>query len=181
MKKSKKITQKRLKELLHYDPDTGIFKWKVQISNRIKIGDIAGCINQQNYIKIRIDGKIYASHRLVWLYMEGYFPENDIDHINQIKTDNRWKNLREISPQCNARNCGLYKNNKSKIKGVYWANTIKKWKVQIKIKQKTKYLGIYDNLDEAVCVRLAVEQCLNWEGCDNNSPAYQYVQKMINQ
>jgi hypothetical protein len=179
MKKSKKLTQKRLKELLHYNPETGIFIWKInRQGNKVK-GNEAGWIDKDGYKIIRIDYKNYRTHRLAWFYKKGYFPENEIDHINRIKTDNRWKNLREISRQCNSRNSGNYITNTSGIKGVYWDTNHDKWIAQLWLNNKLKRLGGYKNFDNAVCARLAAEQCLNWGGCDNNSPAYNYVQKML--
>jgi hypothetical protein len=174
----KKLTQKRLKELLRYDPATGIFRWKISNSNRIKIGNITGCITKYGYLEIVIDKKNYKSHRLAFLYMNGYFPENDIDHINRLKTDNRWINLREVSRQCNIRNSNNYRTNTSGIKGVSWHNPSNKWMSYIYINNKRKNLGYYKSFDNAVCARLAGEQCLDWAGCDSNSLAYQYIKKI---
>lgn len=179
MKKSEKLTQARLKELLHYDPEIGIFTRKITVANNAKKGDIVGCLSQRGYLATGIDGIKYYLHRLAWLYVYGYFPEHGIDHINRIKTDNRICNLREVTQQCNLRNCKMPKTNTSGVKGVSWNKYTNKWVVQITINNKNKTLGSHKTFAEAVCVRLAVEQCLNWGGCDDNSPAYQYVQKML--
>jgi Fe-S oxidoreductase len=77
------------------------------------------------------------------------------------------------------RNTGNHKNNISGVKGVWWNKNRKRWNAYIFVNTKLKYLGAYKNFDEAVCTRLAIEQCLNWDGCDSNSPAYQYVQKIL--
>lgn len=172
------ISAKELKELLHYDSDTGIFTWKVSNGNRINIGDVSGSISKiDGYIRIKINGKMYLAHRLAWLYEYGYFPENDLDHKDRIKHHNWIKNLRETSDVCNQRNTGNPKNNTSGVKGICWAEQNNKWKAQIVIDRKTKGLGYYSDFLEAVCHRLAAEQCVNWEGCDSSSPAYQYVNK----
>lgn len=174
-----KLTQNRLKELLHYNPETGIFTWKVSPTNRVEPGDVAGCIRKDGYVYIQLYGKKYGAHILAWLYMEGYFVENEIDHENRIKDDNRWDNLRHVSRSCNMRNRSIQSNNTSGVAGVSWCSRNKKWVSQIRINSKQKNLGRYEDFDEAVCLRLAAEQCLDWSGCDSNSTAYQYVKENI--
>ena len=115
-----KLTQARLRELLHYDPETGVFAWINPTNKSIKKGDIAGSINGQGYREIKIDYKQYNASRLAWLYMHGYFPEHEVDHRNRIRGDGRWENLRHTSHSCNMRNKSIYKNNKSGIAGVIW-------------------------------------------------------------
>lgn len=176
----KKLTQKRLKEILHYDPETGVFTWLVDRGNNAVKGLTAGYLDQRGYIYIGISGKLYRAHRLAWLYMEGFFPRNiGIDHEDQIKHHNWWSNLRLASQQCNMRNCGNPKNNTSCVKGVCWDKWSQKWRARVRVLGKQIYLGLYKSFDNAVCARLAGEQCLNWEGCDSNSPAYKYVQNML--
>jgi hypothetical protein len=80
---------------------------------------------------------------------------------------------------CNLRNTGNNKANKSGVKGVNWTKNMNKWLVYITINYKQNKLGYFNEFDEAVCVRLMTEQCLNWEGCDSCSPAYKYVTKNI--
>jgi len=168
------ITQKRLKELLHYDPATGIFTWLVS-RTRVRKGDRAGSLQSSGYRCIGIDGKLYQESRIAFLYMEGYFPENDVDHINRKKDDNRWCNLRHVSRRCNMRNTGLQKNNKSGVKGVCWHRNKGKWAVQIKVNGKMIHLGCYESFDLAVRSRYYAEKKYNWKGCDSTSPAYLYL------
>jgi hypothetical protein len=178
----KKLTQKRLKDLLHYDPDTGIFICKEYRGPNAQTGDIAGCVNKQGYGQIQIDCKQYKAHRLAWLYMKGYFPKNiNIDHLDRDKTNNKFSNLRLVSQQCNVRNCGNLKNNTSGVKGVHWDNRVGKWRATIVVLNKTKDLGYYNGFSNAVCARLMAEQCLKWEGCNSSSPAYLYVKKILRQ
>ena len=172
------LAQKRLKDLLYYDSGTGKFKWKLSGTGRRKNLD-AGTKKPDGYVAIAVDKNIYLAQRLAWLYEYGYFPENDIDHINRDKADNRIKNLREVSRQCNARNCGNIKSNTSGIKGVYWFKRLKKWEVRITIDQKNIFLGLFSDYSDAVCARLAGEQCVGWSGCDSSSPAYKYVYENI--
>lgn len=173
------LTQKRLKELLYYAPNTGFFWWKVDRPGKTRKGDLAGSLNNDGYIQITIDGKSYKAARLTFLYTEGYFPENEVDHHNKIRTDNRWKNLRESSHQCNMRNRNLQINNTSGVTGVNWCKGKNKWRSEIKIMGKRKNLGRYAEFDEAVCTRLAAEQCLDWNGCNDSSSAFKYVQKIL--
>jgi len=174
----KNITQTQLKKLLHYNLLTGIFIWKINPRYDIKKGGIAGT-NKDGYIIIKIKGKQYRAHRLAWLWVKGYFPEGLVEHKNQIKHHNWWSNLRLVSTQCNARNCGNPINNTSGVKGVYWNKKVNKWQAYIKINQINKTLGVHKKFHNAVCARLAAEQCVEWSGCDDNSPSYQYVQRML--
>jgi len=172
------LTQKKLKELLHYNPKTGVFKWKASRSG-IRADMIAGSNTFNKYSHLMVDTVLYLSSRLAWFYVNGYFPEEYIDHINRIKSDNRIENLREVTNQCNQRNCGNHKHNTSGVKGVCWVKKNNKWQASIKLNRNGKYLGQYMSFDNAVCARLAAEQCLDWVGCDSNSPAYQYVKTNI--
>jgi len=162
-----------------FNPWTGDFYWKIKPCSNIQTLSIAGCKTGKGYIRIRINKKDYAAHRLAWFYIHGYWPENDIDHEDRIKYHNWIKNLREISQQCNSRNCGNPITNTSRVKGVYWDKYRKKWHSRIMINNKNKSLGRYMYFDNAVCARLAGEQCIGWEGCDSCSPAYLYVQDNI--
>ncbi len=178
MKKSKKLTQEKLKELFFYDPLVGYFTRKCDRGNRWYKGDIAGYIGDR-YLRIQIEGKNYQAHRLAWLYVYGYFPESDIDHIDRNKTNNKIANLRGVSRSCNIRNTGNTVTNTSGVKGVSYYKSRNRWVVRIRNGKIEKHVGYYKNFDNAVCARLAAEQCLNWSNCDSSSPAYQYVQEML--
>lgn len=91
------LTQERLREFLHYDPESGAFWWKVPSSIRAR-GERAGSLaGASGYRRISIKKKSYAAHRLAWLYIYGTWPTNEIDHINGVRDDNRIKNLRDVS------------------------------------------------------------------------------------
>lgn len=167
------LTQERLRELLDYDPETGVFTWRVS-RRGAKKGCVAGSLSH-GYIHIRVDEKPYRAHRLAWLYMHGYFPENQIDHINRVRDDNRIINLREVSIQCNARNRGVRSTNTSGVVGVYWYKAIKKWRVQIKADGKNLHLGYYRNLPDAVLSRWNAEVKHEFPNCNSDSSAYQYL------
>jgi hypothetical protein len=141
------LTQERLKHLLDYDKNTGLFTRKVRTVNSVRVGDIAGGINQLGYRAISIDNKIYLAHRLVWLYMYGVFPEKDTDHINMDRADNRLCNLRTATRSQNMRNTGLRANNTTGVKGVSIYRG--KFKAQINDGAKVIVIGVFDTIGSA--------------------------------
>lgn len=145
----KKLTVKRLKSLLHYDPSTGDFTWLVNRAGNAKAGTKAGHKKRTSHITIMVDGKAYFAHRLAWLYMKGEWSSCAIDHINQNSYDNRFLNLREASVEQN--NCNIAKNklNTSGYKGVYWKKSSSKWVAQIRKMKKHYHLGYYNNVHDA--------------------------------
>lgn len=144
------LTQAHLKELLNYNPLTGIFIWKVTRGCR-KAGQQAGTLNH-DYIQIRVDGRIYGAHRLAFLYMVGIFP-TQLDHDNQIKNDNSWDNLYVTTYLDNNHNHKRTKRNTSNMVGVSWDKVNQKWLVQICVNRKNINLGRYTDFNEAVKVR----------------------------
>ena len=177
VKSNSKLTQAELKNILDYNPETGVFIWKTN-PGKAAVGKIAGSV-YKNHVRICFEGRYYFASRLAWLYVHGYFPENGIDHIDRDGTNNRIKNLRPVGVVCNARNCGNYSTNKSGVKGVSWNRRHGKWQVHIKINMKSISVGTYADFDNAVAARLAVEQCVGWSGCDSSSPAYKHMKKII--
>lgn len=150
----KELTQGKLKELLNYDPDTGIFTWKVRKAHRVKIGDIAGVVNKDSgYRQIRIDERLYLAHRLAWLYVHGEFPKNETDHINHKRDDNRICNLRDVTQVENFQNKTMNKANKSGFNGILWVEKDKRWCVQIGFNGRTKYLGYFKDIEDAIQCR----------------------------
>jgi hypothetical protein len=151
--KKEKLTQKELKEVLHYDKDTGNFTWLKAIATRIKVGCIAGCIDKYGYMIIKINGRNYKAHRLAFLYMDGAFPPNDTDHINHLRADNRFVNLRQVTQVENGRNKSMQSNNKSGFTGVYWHKRASKWVAKIYLNGKDKHLGCFTDIDDAIEAR----------------------------
>jgi len=146
------LTENRLRELLDYNFKTGIFTWLISNTNRIKVGDIAGC-NRGGYISINVDGKRYPAHRLVWLYLFGRFPINQLDHINHNGLDNRGCNLREVTNQENSRNSSKSKANTSGVTGVWFDKIREKWVAEIMVDGKKVYLGRFINKIYAIKAR----------------------------
>ena len=141
------ITQKRLKELLHYDAEAGVFTWLVN-RGPVKVGDIAGTITH-GYIIICVDCVAYRAHRLARLYETGFFPENTTDHENHIKTDNRFVNISDKTQKQNLRNQSIRSNNSSGVLGVVWHKKACKWMAQIMVDGKNKYLGLFETIEDA--------------------------------
>lgn len=141
------ITQERLRYLLHYDTETGIFTWLHPTSNRVTVGRQAGNLDALGYIQMSIDGKDYRGHRLAWLYMTGCVPEAEVDHINRIRSDNRWANLRSATREENARNRVAYRNNKLGIKGV--ARKGSRYSARIWMDGASRLIGWYDTAEQA--------------------------------
>lgn len=143
------ITQSELHRLLSYDPDTGVFVWRVSASYRVMPGQQAGTISHKGYIKIQCRTKMYLAHRLAWLYMTGEWPPAQIDHINRQKGDNRFANLRAVSASQNVRNTGIRSDNTSGYKGVsFWAHQ-GKWASQLRVADKNHLLGMFETPEAA--------------------------------
>lgn len=135
-------TFERINSLLSYDPETGKFYW-------IKSGKEAGTITYEGYAQLCIDSVRYKAHRVAWLLTYGKWPEDQIDHINGVKNDNRICNLRECSNRENQQNVGLRKDNKTGYIGVHYCNKSKKYRAQIKHKGKMILLGMFDEIEKA--------------------------------
>ena len=135
------ITQDELKRLLHYNPETGVFTWLITRNNNVKAGAPAGGINTDGYLKIKLHGKTYSAHRLCWLYMTGVWPPEQVDHINNFRSDNRWVNLRLATDEQNRFNRKNMPNSISKYKGVCWDKDLNKWRSRIFYKGKSINLG----------------------------------------
>ena len=141
-----KIDCKQLKELLSYDPDTGLFTWKISPSNSVKQNQIAGTHNTNGHIQIKIFRQRYFAHRLAWFFVKGHWPKAIIDHINGIRDDNRIANLREVTASQNGHNqTKPHSRTQSGYLGVSWIKSRNKWQAGIGINGKYKFLGYFDD------------------------------------
>lgn len=150
------LTQSRLKELLHYDPETGVFVWRIPRGSA-KTGDVAGCPHPEGYRKIMIDRKIYLAHRLAWLYVHGAWPKDEIDHRNGVRADNRFTNLREATRAENGQNLKIRADNTSGFIGVSWYKPARKWQAHINLAGRNKNLGCFDTPEAAHAAYLAAK------------------------
>lgn len=146
------INQIELKRLLNYDPKTGIFTRIVE-QKAAKVGDIAGYRHPNGYVLIRLHSKRYLAHRLAWLYMTGQFPLNNIDHIDLIKENNSWSNLREADDFENEYNKNISKRNSTGYKGIWFNKSRNKWESSIVVRGKRTNLGRFTTANEASAAR----------------------------
>lgn len=151
------VSQGRLKELLYYNPQFGIFVRRKGRKGGARQGDIAGCLQNNGYIKIVIDFQDFLAHRLAFLYMDGEFPPNDVDHINGCRSDNSWANLRSATRLENMRNKRLLDSNKSGVTGVSWNKRSKKWRAQITVNYQVIYIGHFRDMADAIKARKRAE------------------------
>lgn len=152
------LTQTHLHTLFNYDKDTGIFTHKFTKGRLGKKDSIAGCVSSKGYTVIKVNSKPYKAHRLAWLYVYGCMPEKQIDHINGVKDDNRIDNLRTVTDAQNSKNLPMCKNNISGIVGVYFCKTMKRWTSHIGVNGKTKTLGRFKTMEDAISVRKEAER-----------------------
>lgn len=182
IKKESLLTQSYLKKILHYDSLTGIFTWierplsafahcKCPIRacntwNTRYAGVEAGCIQtskkrKTSYIDIRVNinkkKKSYGAHRLVFLYLNGRFPKEQVDHIDGNGLNNQRGNLREVTHQENHKNMPMKSNNTSGCVGVYWRKRAQKWQVYIKVNGKSIHGGYFANKEDAIARRKKME------------------------
>ena len=155
------LTVERLKELVSYDPDTGIFQWAMA-RRKCRKGDAAGCRMTNGYIGIRIDNVLHNAHRLAWLYTHGVWPTDQIDHVNNDRADNRLVNLREATNIANSHNRRKSTRNTSGFTGVRRENS--KWQASIKVNYKAIRLGLFDTPEEASAAYQEAKQRLHHFG-----------------
>lgn len=148
--------------MLRYDPETGHFTWIAKASKNTVIGSKAGREHKKRgYTEISVDKRLYYAHRLVWLYMHGEFPPNDIDHINGMKSDNRLCNLLPATRSENNQNQSAARKTYSGLLGVTWSKTANKWNAQIKIYGKHFSLGMYDTAMDAHVAYLICKEMIH--------------------
>ena len=138
------LTHERLKQLLSYDPETGFFVWQVKSKGR-NPGDIVGRTYAKGYMMIGLEGKTEYAHRLAYFYMTGAMPEHEIDHINGVKNDNRWSNLRMVTKAENQQNVAY--RNPTGYQGVQRIGQT--FRSIISVKGKQRHLGTFQTAEEA--------------------------------
>jgi hypothetical protein len=142
------MTREDLAALLDYEPETGVFRWKVR-SGRATVGMVAGTAHNRGYWQINVRGKLYLAHRLAWFITHGEWPAQDTDHINGDKQDNRIANLRLASRSENMANTGPKQNSASGIKGVWLFKRTGKWAAGYRKDGRMVHVGYFDTVQEA--------------------------------
>lgn len=164
------ITPEMIREFLDYDAETGKFLWRHRASHWFNSDENFRAWNtkyagkpafttrsNQGYHQGGILKVTVKAHRAAIAHARGYWPPDQVDHINGIKDDNRLANLREVDRNTNVRNCGLNKNNKSGRVGVCIYKPTGKWVAHIRVDGRTRFLGYHNNFDDAVRAREAAE------------------------
>lgn len=164
------LTAEIARELLHYDPDTGILKWRHRALhwftaqkyadrwNTRYAGNPVGRKDTQGYVQFNFYQRSYRSHRVIWLMMTGEWPKNEIDHIDHDQANNRWVNLRAVSSTENGRNRPKYCTNSSGVTGVNWHAQSGNWRAKV----GNSYCAYFKDFDEAVAARRAAEIVLGY-------------------
>lgn len=151
------LTAQRLRELLNYDPETGLFTWLARPNRRIRIGASVGTPKERGVLQTRIGGYLYRLHRLAWLYVYGVWPNHDIDHIDGNPSNNAIVNLRDVTRSVNLQNRreAMGHNTTSGVLGVSKAGT--RWRARISVdgRQLTTY---HDTIEEARAAYLAAKR-----------------------
>ena len=168
-------TPAMLHKLLTYDPDTSLLYWRTRTPDMFADGKqtaahkcaswnarYAGTeafisSDADGYKKGAILGKHYRAHRVIWAIVHGRWPDDNIDHINGVKSDNRLVNLRDVTTSVNMRNMVKNRANTSGICGVSWKKKNQKWVAYIVLRGRQTYLGIFDNIEDAAAARKAAE------------------------
>lgn len=153
------ITADQLKELLSYDRETGVFRWKTQRKG-IRVGDVAGNVNAKGYRRIMIGRRLYPAHQLAWLYVHGNWPASELDHINGSKDYNGIANLREVTSSENQQNIIVARaNSKTGLRGV--CPDRNRFRAGIRSKGEKLHLGVFDTAEEAHAAYVAAKRRLH--------------------
>ena len=151
------LTHERAKELFSYSPETGELRWAIKASRKVIPGNIAGCITHYGYRQVRVDGKFYKAHRIIWLMQTGQWPKDEIDHINGQRDDNRLANLREATSGENKQNLAKRSDNTSGHTGVLFEKRCKKWYSLVHVEGKAHCTGYYDTSEQAAAAYAAAK------------------------
>lgn len=151
---------------LRYEPDTGKLFWKhrprdmfanlrafVVWNKRYADQEALAGIGARGYPKGDVFGRRYSAHRIIWLMQTGEWPNGQIDHINGVRSDNRWENLRVVSHAENGKNQRMSKRNKSGVVGVRWRPELRRWVATIMVSGSLKQIGTFSTIEEAAQAR----------------------------
>lgn len=154
---SSNITPERLREVLHYAPESGVFTWAPDYhGGRLRSHQVGHVSSETGHVNIRVFRRSYEAHRLAWLYMTGAWPETTIDHINRVPDDNRWENLREATMTQQRQNQKRRSDNTHGYKGLELHGS-GLWRVRIGLMGKRIHIGYFKTPEEAMAARKQAE------------------------
>lgn len=165
------LTQFLVRELLDYDPETGALTWRMRgqkwfssarawkaWNNRFADHVTATAQGTYGYLLVGVLGRKYRTHRLIWLWMMGDWPTDQIDHLNHNRADNRWCNLRLVTHAENGKNQSIRVTNTSGAMGVWWDSKRNSWQAYIDASGRRIHLGRYTTKTDAIIARKAAER-----------------------
>lgn len=155
------ISKDRVLEILEFNQDEGVFRWKEFRGGSAKKSSIAGSIDSKGYGQIKIDGTLYLSHRIVWLITYGSWPDHHIDHIDRNPLNIKPSNLRKCTHAQNHQNTKVRSDSSSGVTGVSYMKADRKWLAYINVNGKRHRLGLFEDLDEAIKARVNAKNDLH--------------------
>lgn len=156
-----KLTLAELQNLLDYNPDTGEFTWLVNRGRMAPAGSKAGCLRMSGYVQIIVDGKTYSAHRLAWLFVNGKWPDQEIDHIDGVRSNNAIRNLRDVDMYTNRENrrVATYRSASGLIGVSPRANG--KWLSQIQVRGRKMHIGTFDTAEAAHAAYVTAKRAMH--------------------
>lgn len=155
-----RLDRERLLHLLAYEPDTGLFRWRLSRACRGSAGQVAGSTNRAGYVEISVDERKYLAHRLAWLFVHGEHPSLELDHLNGIRNDNRIANLRLATRTVNNQNrTRPQATNRLGFLGV--SPDRARFRAQIQVAGKKLHVGTFDTPEEAHSAYVAAKRKLH--------------------
>jgi hypothetical protein len=162
--KEELLTADQLRKLLSYNPETGVFHWRVGYSN-VSAGDVAGYATAAGYLVVGLFGEKFRMHRLAWLHVHGRWPTGTVDHIDTDRTNSRIANLRDVTQAINTQNRrNPTKANTSGLLGVYWSARRKGFMASVSLNKKKKRRGPYKTAERAYAAYVELKR-MHHEGC----------------
>jgi HNH endonuclease len=149
-----RLTRARLRELLHYDEDTGEFRWWMRVGDEVRLGEVAG------HVEIRVDERTYRAHQLAWFYTTGRWGRPMIDHRDGNSTNNRWTNLRRATASQNRANSRRSRHNTSGFKGVCLCRRSGRWHAYVYKNGRRIHLGMFARPEAAHAAYVAAARKL---------------------
>lgn len=155
------LTAERVRALVDYDPLTGVMTRRLKTSIAVKVGQLCGSDNGSGHLQLRLDSKMYQIHRVAWIHMTGAWPTGVIDHLNGKSGDNRWANLRDVSPSVNAQN--LQRARADNATGLLGVSTAERgrFRASIHLNGRTRHLGRFATPQEAHAAYLVAKRALH--------------------